>query len=222
MTHRKLLDIFVIGALLLPAYLAPLVSATAAAQPPSSAAPALPSPGTYKIDPDHSFAFFSAWHHIVGRVRGRFEKVNGTITVSQDPAACAVDVTIDPSSISTQIAERDEDIRGPAYFDVKKFPAMTYRGRGIRPVSAGWTMDGSLTMHGVTKVVPLTFVFNGSFSDVKPGGPARVAFHGTAATKRTDFGLGVRDNLGELGLSPVGPDVEIEIDVEADATPPAQ
>jgi polyisoprenoid-binding protein YceI len=77
-------------------------------------------------------------------------------------------------------------------------------------------------MHGVTKVVPLTFVFTGSFSDVKPGGPARVAFHGTAATKRTDFGLGARDNLGELGLSPVGPDVEIEIDVEADAISPAQ
>jgi polyisoprenoid-binding protein YceI len=221
--HRKLLGIFVTGALLLPAGLAPLASAVAADHPVSSAAPALPPPGTYKIDPDHSFAFFSAWHHIVGRVRGRFEKVNGTITVSQDPAACAVDVTIDPSSISTQIAERDEDLRGPAYFDVKKFPAMTYQGRGIRRVSGGsWTMDGSLTMHGVTKVVPLTFLFTGSFSDVKPGGPARVAFHGTAATKRTDFGLGARDNLGELGLSPVGPDVEIEIDVEADAISPAQ
>jgi len=222
MTHRKLLGILVTGALLLPACLAPSRNAVAAAQAASSGAPALPPPGTYKIDPDHSFAFFSAWHHIVGRVRGRFEKVNGTITVSQDPAACAVDVTIDPSSITTQVAERDEDLRGPAYFDVKKFPAMTYLGRGIRRVSGGWTMDGSLTMHGVTKVVPLTFAFNGAFSDVKPGRPARVAFHGTAATKRTDFGLGARDNLGELGLSPVGPDVKIEIDVEADASSPAQ
>ena len=130
---------------------------------------ALPAPGTYKIDPLHSFAYFSAWHHLVGRVRGRFDKVTGTITVSPDPAACSVDVNIDLSPISTQVIPRDEDLRGPAYFDVAKFPTMTYQGRGIRRVSTDqWVMDGSLNIHGVTKVVPLTFKFNGSSPVVSP------------------------------------------------------
>ena len=180
---------------------------------------ALPSAGAYKIDPRHSFAYFSAWHHLVGRVRGRFDKVTGTIAVSPDPAACSVDVTIDVSTISTQVTRRDEDLRSPAYFDVEKFPTMTYQGRGIRRVSADqWVMDGSLTIHGVTKVVPLTFKFNGLFSSSKPDQPARAAFHGTAATKRAQFGIGARDNLQEVGDS-TAPDVEIEIDVEADAIP---
>jgi polyisoprenoid-binding protein YceI len=181
---------------------------------------ALPAPGTYKIDPAHSFAYFSAWHHLVGRVRGRFDKVTGTITVSPDPAACSVDVMIDVSTINTQISKRDEDLRGDAYFDAKKFLTMTYRGRGIHRISSDlWRMDGSLTMHGVTKVVPLTFKFNGTFSDTEPNEPARVAFHGTAGLKRAAFGMGARDNSAEVGNSTV-PDVDIEIDVEADANPP--
>jgi polyisoprenoid-binding protein YceI len=180
---------------------------------------ALPASGTYKIDPAHSFAYFSAWHHLVGRVRGRFDKVTGTITVSPDPAACSVDVTIDVATINTQISKRDEDLRSDAYFDVKKFLTMTYRGQGIHRISADmWRMDGSLTMHGVTKVVPLTFKFNGTFSDTEPNEPARVAFHGTAGLKRAAFAMGARDNSSEVGNSTV-PDVDIEIDVEADANP---
>jgi polyisoprenoid-binding protein YceI len=184
----------------------------------AQAAKALPAPGTYKIDGAHSFAYFGARHHVVGLVRGRFDKVAGTIVASRDPASCSLDVTIDVSSINTQIAKRDEDLRSPEYFDVAKFPTMTYQGRGIRHTSGNsWTMDGSLTMHGVTKTVPLTFTFNGVFSDTDPADPARAAFHGTAAVKRADFGMGARDNLEELGILTT-PDVQIEIDVEADAS----
>jgi len=222
----QLFTTFKIGALLVAICAALWTSAAAAdhsAEPAKQeAAQALPAPGTYKIDPAHSFTYFGAWHHLVGLVRGRFDKVEGTITISQDPAACGVDVTIDVSTISTQVSERDEDLRSPEYFDVKKFPTMTYHGRGISRIPGGlWRLDGSLTLHGVTKMVPLTFKFNGTFSDTKPGKPARVAFHGTAATKRTEFGIGARDNLAEVGHS-AAPDVEIEIDVEADATLPAK
>jgi polyisoprenoid-binding protein YceI len=219
MLYKKLFDLFEIGTLLFTFCAS---STSAAADDPAKptqtkvAAEALPAPGTYSIDPDHSFAYFGASHHVVGLVRGRFDEVAGTITVSQDPAACSVDVLIDASSISTQVIERDEDLRSPAYFDVKIFPTMTYHGRGIRRVSeSSWTIDGSLTIHGVTKVVPLTFTFNGAFSDIKPGKPARVAFHGSAGTKRADFGMGARDK-GEVGDSSA-PDVAIEVDVEADA-----
>jgi len=159
---------------------------------------------------------------VVGLVRGRFDKVTGTITASKDPAACAVDITIDVASISTQNTKRDEDLRSDVYFDAAKFPAMTYHGVGIRRVSPdSWVMDGSLTLHGVTKIVPLTFNYNGIFADADTADPARVAFHATAGVKRAEFGMGARDNLEELGLL-TSPDVAIEIDVEADAISPAK
>src|SRR5271154_3621581 len=220
---KKLPDLFGSVTLLLAICAASWTSVVA--QPPAAPAQksvearALPAPGTYKIDPRHSFAYFSAWHHLVGRVRGRFDQVSGTITVSPDPAACSVDVSIDVASISTQVSQRDDDLRSDAYFDVKKFLTMTYQGRGIRRVSADeWRMDGSLTMHGVTKVVPLTFKYNGVFADTAPNRPARGAFHAPAATKRAEFGMGARDNAAEVANS-TEPDVDIEIDVEADATP---
>ncbi len=184
----------------------------------SSGMDSLPGPGTYDVDPIHSFAYFGAWHHIVGLVRGRFDKVTGTISAAKDPADCAVDISIDTASVDTQFARRDEDLRGPDFFDVKNFPAMTYRGRGIRKSGDGaWVMDGSLTIRGVTKVVPLTFRFKGMFPDMPAGQPARASFHATAAVKRGDFGM-TRDNLMELGPNPKGPDVEIELDVEANAS----
>ncbi len=188
----------------------------------SSTMDTLPAPGVYNIDPVHTFAYFGAWHHIVGRVRGRFDKVTGTISAAKEPADCAVDISIDTASIDTQFARRDEDLRGPDFFDVKNFPAMTYRGRGIRRTADGaWVMDGSLTIRGVTKEVPLTFRFKGMFPDMPAGQPARASFHATAAVKRGDFGM-TRDNLMELGPNPKGPDVDIEIDVEANASTPAK
>ena len=182
----------------------------------------LPEPGTYNIDPVHSFAYFGAWHHIVGLVRGRFDKVTGTISAAKEPVDCAVDISIDTASIDTQVVKRDEDLRSPDFFDVKNFPVMTYRGRGIRQTADGaWVMDGSLTIRGVTKEVPLTFRFKGMFPDMPAGQPARASFHATAAVKRGDFGM-TRDNLMELGPNPKGPDVEIEIAVEANASAPAK
>jgi polyisoprenoid-binding protein YceI len=212
MIFKKLFHLFEIGALLFA-----LCASTSAA-----ADQTLPAPGKYQIDPQHSFAYFGARHQVIGLVRGRFDKLAGTFTVSQDLSACSVDITIDTSTISTQVLERDEDLRSPAYFDVKKFPQMIYHGRGIRHVSgSSWMMDGSLTLHGVTKVVPLTFTFNGMFSNIPAGKPARAAFHGTAGAKRVDFNMGARDNADELGAS-TAPDVDIQIDVEADANSPAQ
>lgn len=173
----------------------------------------LPTPGVYEIDSPHTFAYFNARHKVVGLVRGRFDEVSGTVTVAQDPSASAVDISIDAASVSTQNDIRDEDLRGPDFFDAKKFPTITYRGRGIRLDGESWTMDGALTIRGITRVVPLKFVFNGT-APSSPGKPSRVAFHATAGVKRADFGM-TRELLEELGASPsAGPDVEIEIDTE--------
>jgi polyisoprenoid-binding protein YceI len=180
----------------------------------------LPPPGTYKVDAYHSFVYFSAWHHIVGVVRGRFDKVTGSITAAANPADCAVDITIDTATISTQNTERDDDLRGADFFDVKQFPTATYRGRGIRRAGNAWVMDGTLTIRGVSKTVPLTFSFKGLFPDTPAGKPPRAAFHGMAETHRGDFGM-IRDNAEELGVPPVpGADVQLEIDVEANRSQP--
>jgi polyisoprenoid-binding protein YceI len=175
----------------------------------------LPPAATYQVDPIHSFVYFSAWHHIVGRVRGRFEKVTGTITAAPKPEDCAVDITIDTGTLTTQATRRDNDLRGPDFFNVKKYPTATYRGHGIRRAGNDWVMDGTLTIRGISKVVPMTFAFNGLFPDTPAGAPPRAAFHGTAEMRRGDFGM-TRDNAIELGVPPApGADVQLEIDVEA-------
>lgn len=223
---KKLLYAFPIGALLIPLLHAPFMSGaddSAGKSGNTATSPALPPPGTYKIDPDHSFTYFGAWHHIVGLVRGRFDKVTGTISASPDLADCGVDVTIAAYSISTQNSERDDDLRSDAFFDVVKFPTITYRGRGIRRLSNNlWGLEGILTIRGVAKPVPLTFTYKGLFPDTKPGKPVRASFHATAETKRADFAM-TRDNRMELGVPPTpGFDVAIEIDVEADASSPTK
>jgi len=180
---------------------------------------ALPPAATYKVDPMHSFVYFSAWHHIVGVVRGRFDKVTGTITAASNPAECAVDITIDTASISTQNTERDDDLRGPDFFNVKQYPTASYRGRGIRRSGDEWVMDGTLTIRGISKTVPLRFTFKGLFPDT-PAGKPRAAFHGMAEMHRGDFGM-TRDNAMELGVPAVpGADVDLEIDVEANQSQP--
>ena len=199
---------------------APFPHAGARAAEPSPKTAALPHPGTYVIDPPHTFLYFSAQHKVVGMVRGRFDKMNGTIVSAKDPAACRVDVTIETASVSTQNAVRDEDLRSDAFFHAEKFPSLEYHGRGIRPSGQGWVMDGSLTIRGISKAVPLTFEFKG-VAPQQEGRPARVAFHARAAVKRADFGM-TRDVLGDIGPSSNRPDVWIEIDSEALASAAAK
>jgi polyisoprenoid-binding protein YceI len=194
------------------------VPAPVAAQPVAASwgdrgADALPAPGVYELDPPHTFIVWSAQHLVVGAVRGRFDKIAGTVVIAQDAAACTVDVTIDAPSVSTQNPVRDEDLRSPAFFDAARFPAITYRGRGIRRSATGWVMDGSLTIRGITKVVPIDFTFRG-VAPAQSGKPQRVGFRGHADTRRAEFSM-TRDLADEVGPNPVGFDVGIELDAEA-------
>jgi polyisoprenoid-binding protein YceI len=194
------------------------VPAPVATQPVASSsgdrgADALPAPGVYDLDPPHTFIVWSAQHEIVGAVRGRFDKITGTVVVAQDLAACTVDVTIDAPSVSTQNPVRDDDLRSAAFFDAARFPTITYRGRGIRRSATGWVMDGSLTIRGITKVVPIAFTFRG-VAPAQSGKPQRVGFRGQADTRRAEFAM-TRDLAEEVGPNPVGFDVGIELDAEA-------
>ena len=198
-----------------------LCAAAAGASAQSAPGPAsgLPPPGTYTLDPPHTFVYFEARHKLVGLVRGRFDKASGTVVVANDLAACAVDVSIDANSLSTQNTTRDADVKGPDFFDAKNFPTIAYKGKGIRKAGEQWVVDGALTIRGVTKTVPLQFRFNG-IAPAQAGKPQRVGFHGNAATQRAQFKM-TRELLDEIGKVSDAPDVWIEIDAEALGGAPA-
>lgn len=174
----------------------------------------LPAPGVYDLDSAHTFVYFGARHRIVGLVRGRFDRVAGTGTGTENPAECSVEVTIDAASLSTQNRVRDEDLLGPDFFAVERYPTATYRGKGIRRVSADtWLLDGTLSIRGNDIVVPLALTYKGT-SEVLHGRPSISSFHATAGTRRADFGM-TRELIDEIGsASSADTDVMIEIDTE--------
>ena len=165
----------------------------------------LPSAGNYTIDPAHTFVYWTAQHKVVGRVRGRFDRMSGRVVVGATASACSVDVSIEAASLSTQNHVRDEDVQGPDFFDAQQFPAVTYRGAGIRRSGDSWLMDGALMIRGTTKTVPIRFMFGG-VAPRTPGKPDRVAFRATASTQRAEFGM-TRELLDEIGVRSKKPDV---------------
>lgn len=172
-----------------------------------------PPVGTFNLDPVHTFVTFSAQHLVVGRVRGRFEAVQGTIVVADDLTQSSVEVSIETASITTLNPMRDEDVRSVHYLDVEQYPTMTYRSTVATESTAGvWRVTGDLTLHGVTRPVELTVRFGGAVTDAY--GNIRIAFHATATITRRDFGL-TYELLKEAGGLLVGKDIVIDIDAEA-------
>jgi polyisoprenoid-binding protein YceI len=152
-------------------------------------------------------------------VRGRFNTMTGAAVAGNDPLSSKVDVVIEAASLDTQNDSRDVELRGPDFFDVTAFPRIEYHGTGVRRVGAGWIVDGSLTIRGVAREVPLELVFNGT-APSQTGQPSRIAVHATAAVKRADFGM-TRGLLDEIRVVSAKPDVWIKIDAEflAEAQP---
>src|SRR5919198_212019 len=97
--------------------------------------------GTWKADPVHSEIAFSVRHLMVGKVRGRFTGYDVTIVTSDDPLGASVAATIDLASIDTGNEPRDNHLRSADYFEVEKYPTMSYRSTGIRRVDDGWVID---------------------------------------------------------------------------------
>ena len=172
-----------------------------------------PPAGRFAIDTVHTFVTFSAQHLVVGRVRGRFEQVSGTVEVAEDLVSSSVEVTIEMGSIDTKNPTRDEDLRSEHYLDVAHFPVMTYRSDGVKELPGGdWQVTGDLTLHGVTRAVPLAVEYRGSLTDAY--GNIRVAFSAGTSVTRSDFGI-TYELAKEAGHRLVGRDIAINIDVEA-------
>ncbi len=169
--------------------------------------------GTWAIDPVHSEVSFTVRHLMVSKVRGRFTRFAGTFVTGEDPLESSVEATVELASIDTDNADRDAHIRSADFFDVERYPTLTYRSTGIRRDGDGFIVDGELSLHGVTRSVPLTLEVNG-FQASTPFGDTRAGFSATAEINRNDFGIEFNAPL-EGGGVVLGNKVQIALEVEA-------
>ncbi|MDN3354872.1 YceI family protein [Actinomadura sp. DC4] len=176
--------------------------------------PAVPGylTGTWKADPVHSEIAFSVRHLMVSKARGRFTAYDVTLVTGEDPRASTVTATIDLASIDTGNEPRDEHLRSADYLDVESYPTMTYRSTGIRQTGDGWVVDGDLTLHGVTRQVPLAVEANGFRPD--PFGGQRAGFSATTQINRHDFGVDLAIPMDGGGVV-VGDKISISLEIEA-------
>jgi polyisoprenoid-binding protein YceI len=176
---------------------------------------------TFKIDPAHSLAGFAVTHLMISTVRGEFLTMSGTIEYDgQDVSSIKADVTIDPASITTRNEYRDKDLKSDHFFDVAKFPTLTFKSKkAVAVAGGGFQLVGDLTMHGVTKEVTLDGT--GPSKVIKgQRGESRVAASAGTKINRQDFGIKWNATLDGGGV--VASDiVTITIDIEAMSAPPA-
>ncbi len=198
--------------------LAAIVSAAVFAPMFASAAPT-----DWKIDSSHSSAQFSVRHMMVSTVRGEFGSVSGTATIDDaDLTKSSVSAEVDAATINTREPKRDEHLRSPDFFDVAKFPKLTFKSTKIEKAGAQLKVTGDLTLHGVTKSVVLTAdVPAQTIKD--PYGNVKRGISASAKLSRKEFGLNWNKMI-EAGGVAVSDEVTINIDLElnqAKAAPPA-
>jgi len=169
---------------------------------------------TWQIDPAHTAAQFAVKHLMISTVRGEFKGVTGTVTWDdQDVTKSKVDVTIDTKTVNTGEDARDKDLKSDKFFDVEKFPTMTFKSKKVESAGTGkLKVTGDLTIHGVTKEAVLNV--EGPTAAVKdPWGNTRTAVSATTQVNRQDYGVKWNANMDGGGVV-VGDTVNITIDME--------
>jgi polyisoprenoid-binding protein YceI len=176
--------------------------------------PSLVSAETWSIDPEHSIVGFKIRHMMVSNVKGNFPSFSGTVEIDdKDISKSKVEVSIETASINTNIKKRDEHLRSPDFFDVAKYPTMTYVSSKVEKAGEGkLRVVGNLTLHGVTREVILNVEGpTAAFKD--PWGSLRRGASATAKINRKDFGLNWNTAIESGGVL-VGEEVAIEIELE--------
>ena len=186
-------------------------------------APAAALADNYQIDPAHSNATFAVKHMMVSTVRGEFTKITGKVTLDdKDLTRSTLEASIDASTVNTREPKRDAHLKSPDFFDVAKFPNLTFKSTKITKAGKGhFKMAGDLTIRGTTK--PVTFDVVG-FDDAtkSPWGTMVRGGVATATIDRKDFGLNWNKPLEKAGAMLVGDKVDITLDVELIQAPPAE
>jgi polyisoprenoid-binding protein YceI len=163
---------------------------------------------TWNIDPNHTAAQFSVRHMGISTVRGAFTKVSGS--AQYDPAApskTSVEATMEAASVDTRVSMRDDDLRSDHYFDVAKYPTITFKSKSVEAAGTGkLKITGDLTIHGTTKEVVLDV--DGPSAPVNdPRGNSHVGASAATTISRKDFGVGAANPM-------IGDEITITIDVE--------
>ena len=168
---------------------------------------------TYRIDKAHSEAIFQV-RHLLTKVRGRFSDFEGAIDYDeQNPERSSVNVTIQAASVDTNERDRDAHLRSADFFDVEKFPTLTFKSTRVTGKgNDSFDVTGDLTIHGVTRLVTLSATFLGNAKD--PWDNERIAFEAETTINRKDFGLLWNAAL-ETGGFLVGDEVKISLSVQA-------
>jgi polyisoprenoid-binding protein YceI len=169
---------------------------------------------TWNLDPVHSVAEFKVKHMMISNVKGQFPKVTGTLTFDEsDLTRSQVEASIEAASIETRDLQRDAHLKSADFFDVEKFPTLSFKSTGIRLVRDGeLAVEGNLTIRGVARKV--VFSVEGPTPPAKdPWGNTRVAVSATTQINRKDFGLTWNAAL-ETGGILVGDEVTITLDVQ--------
>jgi polyisoprenoid-binding protein YceI len=167
----------------------------------------------WKIDGSHTNVGFSV-SHIFTSVQGRFDRFDGTIVFDpKAPESAVVRATVEAASINTNNAKRDKHLRSDDFFDVEKYPTLSFESTGgiTEMKDNRGKLAGNLTIHGVTKPVVFDVTFRGQGKD--PWGNVRAGFAARVDINRKDYGLNWNEVLETGGLL-VGEEVEIQIDVE--------
>lgn len=167
--------------------------------------------GTWKIDPVHSDVSFVVRHLMVSKVRGHFDTFEGEIVATADPLQSSATATIDLTSINTGNEQRDNHIRSADFFEVEKYPTMTYRSTGIQAHGDKYLVDGELTLHGETRPVQLEVELNGVGPD--PYGGTRAGFSATGEINRRDFGISISIPM-DGGGAVVGDKIQLVLEIE--------
>lgn len=169
----------------------------------------------WSIDKAHSEADFAIKHMAISTVHGSFRGLSGTITFDPgNPKSWAVDATIDVATVDTGVAQRDTHLKSPDFFEVAKYPTMTFKSTGVKQDAGGYALTGDLTMHGVTKPVTLSLEAPGKEQVGMDGKSVHRGFVATTTVNRKDFGLNWNGTL-KSGDTALGDDVKIELDIEA-------
>ncbi len=168
--------------------------------------------GTWDIDASHSTVGFSVRHMMVSKVRGYFRDFAGELVTAEDPTQSSVTATVNMDSIDTRQEQRDAHIRSADFFDVGNHTHMTFRSTAVRTNGADWTVEGALTIKGITKPVTLELELNGFGPDAYGG--TRAGFSASTVISRSEFGVDIDMPMDGGGVV-VGDKITVELEIEA-------
>ena len=167
---------------------------------------------TWDIDPNHTESSFVVKHLMVSNVRGQFGKTTGTVQQDdKDITKSKAEITIDATTINTRVEKRDAHLKSPDFFDVEKFPTITFKSTKItKGEGNALKAEGDLTIHGVTKPVVLNVEYT---PETLAGGKMIRGLTATTKVNRKDFGLNWNKTI-EAGGVMVGDEVTITVEAE--------